>query len=237
MIVSLDGSLAGMPPESFLGVKLASMNFPRHNVVQSTIKVKLASLKNTAGGWHGMFFKNLDDNWLTIDGKYPILGVQQIGKGKALFVGYNFFYHAVYENSKEESALLRYAIAQIAKPAQLQLEHQIISSVPGKLSLDINVSAPTWILISRSWSPYWRAYVNGRSTPTQSYDNLTSIYLPAGEHRVDLVYQLTTVHQLGILASLSTLLILVSMSVIHRLRLPVDQMWLKWWRGRVKKEA
>lgn len=212
LIVAMDGSLSNLlPDQTFLGVKPNTNEFAKKSKVKVTagMPVKFSTLNNRDGRWSGTFYRGLDDVWLTVEGQYPVLGTRRIGKGEALFVGYNLFYHAIYEDNRTEAELLQTAAKRLLQNDRVALRYSRVSSRPGKISFDVDPSQPTWTMVSMSWSPYWVAYVDGKGVPTRSYENLLALYLPSGKHRVDLVYQLTPVHKIGLAITAFALLFLL----------------------------
>lgn len=208
LILSMDSSLSSLlPDESFLGVKPVATEFNKTSTVDSAIPVKLDKLDNDVDKWSGTYYSGLEDVWLTVDGRYPVMGTKTVGKGKALFVGYNLFYHAIYKKNDVESGLLQAAVDRLVNLQGSRLKHESIAAGSGKVAITVEPEVASWSLISMSWSPYWKAYIDGKEVATKAYENLTAVYLPAGKHRLELVYELTPVHLIAVIISVLTLIV------------------------------
>ncbi len=204
LIIGADGSLSNMlPGDSFLGARITTREFPEPRSISTSLKSKHAN-NDVYGKQQGAYFSGLDENWMTVDGKYSVLGVRRIGKGEALFVGYKLFYNAIGKENKSEADLLREATKRLLRKGHERLRYSQISDAPWRKDFKVDVQNPTWALISMSWSPYWRAYIDGKEVETRSYENLLALYLPAGRHRIGLSYRITAVHLIANLISASS---------------------------------
>lgn len=217
LIVAMDGSLSTLlPNDTFLGLTPVRKEFVRPtSKISGIIPIGGVSLSNRRSRWSGTYYSGPIKPWLIIDEKYPVIGSRKIGKGETLFVGYNLFYHAVYEKDEEEFELLQAATRKMINPAKMKIRQDVISANARRLRLNISNSKPAWALISMSWSPFWRAYVDNEAVPIYAVGNQTALYLPAGENKVELAYQNTLLYNLGLSTSLLTLLLALVVSMIR----------------------
>ena len=86
-------------------------------------------------------------------------------------------------------------------------------SVEQKTSQEIIINAsnatPGFLVLSESWYPCWKAYVDGKPSDIQKTDfTLMSVYLDSGNHKVQFVYE-DQPFKVGILVSCVTILTLV----------------------------
>jgi hypothetical protein len=67
---------------------------------------------------------------------------------------------------------------------------QIVAETAARLSLQVNAPASGWLVLSDTWYPGWRAWVDGQATPILRANYLfRAIPLEAGEHQVVFAYQ------------------------------------------------
>lgn len=77
---------------------------------------------------------------------------------------------------------------------------------PEYIALEARTSAAAFLVISEVYFPGWRAKVDGQEARLYRADHaLRAVFLPAGEHRVELLYE-PLAFRLGALVSLGTLL-------------------------------
>jgi hypothetical protein len=69
---------------------------------------------------------------------------------------------------------------------------RIVAARPGRLALDVSAVAPGLLVVSQPFYPGWRAKVDGQAVPLARVDYLLQgVPVPAGDHRVELVYRLS----------------------------------------------
>ena len=66
------------------------------------------------------------------------------------------------------------------------LSFRPVSLSPKTRIFKLTATAPTSALISSSWSPYWKAYLDNRPIAIQQARNLMVIYVPKGRHKLRL---------------------------------------------------
>lgn len=75
-----------------------------------------------------------------------------------------------------------------------QARVRVVSRQPGDVELDVNALQPAEVVVLQSYAPGWSATVDGRQTKIVPADVLfQAVRVPAGRHRVDLVYRPATV--------------------------------------------
>jgi len=85
----------------------------------------------------------------------------------------------VYDTPPQETA------ASTAKNAQVLGIHE----VPGRWMIEVSCDAPAQLVISEGYDAGWRCTISGRSVPVyRTNDQLMSVAVPAGPHRVVLEY-------------------------------------------------
>ncbi|HEX21102.1 MAG TPA: hypothetical protein ENH19_00430, partial [Actinobacteria bacterium] len=109
IILAMGGGLTNLlPGESYMGVKAISREYSINTAnISPSIGGGTLELKGKKVKWTGKYLQGKMRPLVTLGDKYPIIGDRKIGKGKVLFVGYNFFYHAILNDDGRELNLLR----------------------------------------------------------------------------------------------------------------------------------
>ena len=96
------------------------------------------------------------------------------------------------------------ALATAANPASDRVT--LTDSEPDRLRLTTTTDAPGLLMLSESYDPGWRAYIDGEPAPVLVADYLLrAVPLPAGEHSVELRYEPQSL-QIGVAISTATAL-------------------------------
>jgi hypothetical protein len=150
------------------------------------------------GGWSGATYAGLDEVLarVEINNKwYPFVGYRDIGQGRAWFVGFNVLYYAQLTGSYEIVEALQGYILQdsnISTGLRFQpvsIDDWAITSTG--LSFSYSSEKPLEeVLISYTYSPRWRVYIDGDEVSFTSFEHLIQLRLPAGEHYVTVQYNL-----------------------------------------------
>ncbi|HMQ55277.1 MAG TPA: YfhO family protein, partial [Anaerolineae bacterium] len=100
------------------------------------------------------------------------------------------------------------------QPSNLPTFHP---STPQSLSLSVSTPTPALLVLSEPYYPGWQATVDGQSAPILRANYLLrAIPVPAGEHRIELVFQPWS-FTLGAIISLLTLIaVSVTLVLIRR---------------------
>jgi 4-amino-4-deoxy-L-arabinose transferase-like glycosyltransferase len=73
-------------------------------------KVSFSTFTSNGGEWNGANYESIGNNKIrplvTANGK-TLIGVQKIGKGRIIWIGYNFVWHAFFYNNTEEQMLIQ----------------------------------------------------------------------------------------------------------------------------------
>ncbi|MBN1146803.1 MAG: YfhO family protein [Anaerolineales bacterium] len=96
--------------------------------------------------------------------------------------------------------------ARCETPAGLleSAQAQIVAETAARLVVRVSAPASGWLVLSDTWYPGWRAWVDGRATPVLRADYLfRAVPLEAGEHQVVFAYQPLS-FWLGLALSLAT---------------------------------
>ncbi|MBM3277904.1 MAG: hypothetical protein FJY95_07455 [Candidatus Handelsmanbacteria bacterium] len=113
------------------------------------------------------------------------------------------------------------ALSGEGDPAQDQVERQVYDLAGGRVSLRTRSQGPRLLLIAENFFPNWQATVDGQPTRLLRANYVwQAVYLPAGEHQVELRYH-SRVVSLSRWAALLSLLAVVGVGI-----------W-DWRRGRV----
>ena len=153
---------------------------------------------NAAGSssWSGAVYSQLDRVFaeVELDGEwFPVLGYRDIGAGRVWFVGMNLLYYAQEADTTEIFTLVReLLLAEVDVSQDREYEPVSVSGweADGR-GVSFDYESPTDIgeaLISYTYSPRWELQIDGVSTTFFRYENLIRTSLPAGTHRVELIY-------------------------------------------------
>jgi len=171
MGLSWDGEAAGLP-----------QNLPLANLAPE--------------GWSGAAYQGLDGvlGRVSYEGRsFDVLGYRDVGQGRIWYVGLNLLFyaqetgdHAMVDRLREimlhgvnlDTSLVYPGIAVTdwqAGGTGLSFHYESSTEVPSAL-------------ISYTYSPRFRAAIDGQPVPLTSYQHLMHLSLPAGEHSVAVTY-------------------------------------------------
>jgi uncharacterized membrane protein YfhO len=101
----------------------------------------------------------------------------------------------------------------------------ILNDDPDRIRLEASTDAPGLLMLSETYDPGWKAYVDGEQVEVLVADHLLrAVPLPAGEHVVELRYEPTSL-KIGIAISTATVLVVAGALVVLG------------WRGRRKDDV
>ncbi len=67
---------------------------------------------------------------------------------------------------------------------------KILFETADRLDISVESQADGWLMVSNTWYPGWKAYVDGKEMPVLRADYLfMAVTVPQGQHQVSLVYQ------------------------------------------------
>jgi len=201
LIVDLSGmeQSAGRSAD-FLGVSVLSLSFSQNMDLRwqgVEGMPPMLALPEAAAGWTGATYRGLDRVLAEValdESWYPVLGYKQVGEGRAWFVGLNLLYFAQLTGSQElASAVQELTLSGVEVDRSLQYQGLPVSGwqAGGRgLSFQVDVPEPGGrVLVSYTYSPRFRALVDGQPAALESFEHLISLELPAGSHQVDIAYE------------------------------------------------
>lgn len=143
-------------------------------------------------GWSGAAYTGLDTVLAEVlyQGTWwPVLGYKDLGEGRIWFVGLNLLYYAQLSGET--------GMADRIKEASLEgvdvfrdLEFPAVAvdgwdATGTRLSFSVDAGeAAREVVVSYTYSPRWRAEVDGRPSTFRSYEHLLALSLPPGTHEV-----------------------------------------------------
>jgi uncharacterized membrane protein YfhO len=91
---------------------------------------------------------------------------------------------------------------------------RIVAHRPNKVTMDVDTATPGLLVLTDTYAPGWRAFLDGEATPVYVADHaFRAIVVPAGAHRVEFVYRPLSfwigagISVLAVLTALSALLL------------------------------
>ncbi|MDD4801647.1 MAG: 6-pyruvoyl-tetrahydropterin synthase-related protein [Syntrophomonas sp.] len=170
---------------------------------------------------------NLDEVWMEMQSggkRVPVIGSKKVGSSKVYFVGMTLGLHldselkwsrglteSSYDSSNVKSLLEK--LMDLGNPNKEIIPK--VFPVSGftwdhkSFCFDYNSQEPLPIMISVTYTPRWKATLDGIPLEVKSVENLILIDLPAGQHTVEFNYGLGWVGWLGIGMSLLAILMLL----------------------------
>ena len=144
-------------------------------------------------GWSGATYDGLDTVLATVEQggtSFPVLGYKNVGRGRVWFVGANLLYYAQLAN---QSGIRNYISEKVLEGTPISGDMGLppfpvrsYSETPDGLSFDYETSEPVRALVSYTYSPRWRATVDGIPVEIAARDHLIRLSLPAGAHHVEI---------------------------------------------------
>lgn len=196
--------------KSLFGVRVGNAKFSGRTrlAVEDAPAVGAASLKQVdfPKNWQAVYYRGLDRVYIKALNKrrrLAIAGYKNIGPGKIYFIGGNLLYYAF---DKRDATVAKFAARVIggsgpraaSKPETLK----ITRFKPESMVFKYRSKKPWPALISRAYSPHWYATLDGsKELPLNKTEGLIELYLPRGNHTVELVYGSTLIHPVSIAVS------------------------------------
>ena len=102
----------------------------------------------------------------------------------------------------------------VLEKKEINYEIKNIDYTPNKVKLHADLDSNGFLVLSDTFYPGWKAYVDGKETPIYKTDYiLRSVFIEKGTHDVEFVYDPVT-FKIGYITTLSTLCILISMGIV-----------------------
>lgn len=187
--------------------------------------------------WRGPGLVGLDSVMLSLtaeDVHHPVVGYKKVGSGRVYFIGFNLLTFA-FQTHDLNLAQVVGRLLDLGRPnkaivprdfevSAAKWEHETIS-----FAYDARQSVP--VIVSTTYSPHWRATVDGIPVRLYEHERLILVLLPQGRHTVQLAYGWTWVQAIGLGVSALSLLGVILGAIFLPLKL---QEWLLWSKRRVR---
>ena len=147
-------------------------------------------------GWSGAAYQGLDKvlGQVSYEGRsFPVLGYRQVGKGRLWLVGLNLLYYAQETSNSDLMGKIRDAVLSDTH-VDTSLSYPSVPITdwkPSGTGLSFTAGALADVrraLISYTYSPRFRATIDGAPVPLASYQHMMMLKLPAGVHTVEIQY-------------------------------------------------
>jgi hypothetical protein len=146
-------------------------------------------------GWSGAVYDGLDAVLASVEREgsaFPVLGYKNVGNGKVWFVGVNLLYYAQLTQQEDLRSYIRDSVLGGASiPTDLELQALPVSDyteTSHALSFIYESAEPVRALVSYTYSPRWRATIDGIAVAVDTRDHLIRLSLPPGMHYVEIRY-------------------------------------------------
>jgi len=177
--------------------------------------------------WTSLEYFGLDQSLIKAPNEtenFSILGYKNINGGKVTFIGMNYFYHLFLTHDEGElkmvTSLLQNPktalITQTATTGLLTVEQQVLTS--DEMKFKIQSDQERLLLISMSYSPHWKAYLNGQPVKVHKMEDLMVVQAPSGDSTLELKYESTPVMKSGWIVSILTVIFLVYLIISNKLK-------------------
>jgi len=211
----------------FLGVKVEQTKLSGKTgwKVTPAAGVDPATLKPTVfpPNWRTVSYTDLTKTlWLAKNGgrRLALLGEKKIGPGQAFFIGGNLAFFAFDRHDAGMGGAVQklFNNLEVKKPPG-SIKFKVRRSSPEKVVFDYRAATAWPILISRTFTPHWRAVVDSRTALTPiKLEGLTGLDLPKGNHTVSLYYGRTSIHPLAYAVTAPAWLLAAGLFVWYRRR-------------------
>lgn len=165
--------------------------------------------------WHTFTPQGMSHTTLTFDylGQTgTLLGYNQYDAGKVWFLGLNLPYHLALTNDPEAARLLGglLGLPMNTRSTYTTVALQNYQADAHGYRFDYQLPQAARLLFPVAFHDGMVVQVDGTPVETWSYENLLAFAAPAGEHRVEIVIETTTVYFLGKVSSVLAALILAA---------------------------
>jgi hypothetical protein len=202
LVVDLSG-MDALAPDGFLGVRVRAVEIGdmpmRWTGPLAGLPERLAVPERPevpSRTWRGATYEGLDVAYGEVDvngTSHAVVGQRTLGAGRVFFVGMNLFYRDQLAGESEVSTRVAAAALQDAFVSQslaatpVPVTFQRVGD--GKQDYTYEAARDVDALVSTTWSPRWRAYVDGQPVALAPHERLMRVWLPAGRHHLTLVYR------------------------------------------------
>lgn len=177
--------------------------------------------------WVGATYFNLDHTLATISVRgqsYPLLGYQDVGKGKAWFISFNLLYLLNQQDRQVIATRLSdYLLAQTDATRALTLppaDVTVTARQPAHVTLTYASPKAFSLVLSMTYFPRWQASLDGVPIVLHNHEHLILLDVPDGTHTITLDYVplSTPIARLGLLVSLLCIALTFGVSCVLRRR-------------------
>jgi len=153
--------------------------------------------------WPLFYYGNLDRTLVEAEAKgknYPVVGYKKIGPGKVYFIGGDLLFYGYNKHRQDIINLVDKLIAgsRTKRPAPISVSSSVRRFAPTKMVFTYRADRAWPALVSRTYSPHWRASLNGgKELRIIKTEGLMGIDLPGGKHTVTLWYGPTPIHMVS----------------------------------------
>ncbi len=148
--------------------------------------------------WGFMSYMGLDGSVLKMNEngeETDLFGYKEIEGNKIWFIGGNLYYHAFLTHNEQEIGLMKGLVYNTnvvtsQNSPTITFSNQILEPESKKFFYTATAEKSTPVLISYTYSPYWKAYLDGQEIKIYRVENLMALDLPAGTHQVEMNYKL-----------------------------------------------
>ncbi len=147
-------------------------------------------------GWSGAAYQGLDGGLgsVTYEGRpFDVFGYRDVGQGRIWFVGLNLLYYAQQTGNHDlVDRIQKTVLGGVEVDTSLRYQAVPITDWnAGGTGLSFNYSSPSDVpsaMVSFTYSPRFRAAIDGQPVSLSSYQHLMELNLPAGQHTVSVDY-------------------------------------------------
>lgn len=169
------------------------------------------------------------------DYSFDIIGTKNIGNSKVYFLGgpvsqlksfaYNYLTGNTGDNylRQQRDSLLNNITKKLFSPLNIyrkldlpEFNVQEIKWGANNCEFNYQSDSDKRIMVSITYTPRWRVYVDGVETRVDRVDNMLTFDLPAGEHHVSMKYTMTKFGVIGIFVTIVSLIILVVLLIFYK---------------------
>jgi hypothetical protein len=185
----------------FFGVTVVKLNLAGSAIVSwegpaAGLPTDLALGDLAPEGWAGAAYQGLDGvlGRVSYEGRsFAVLGYRDVGPGRIWFVGINLLYYAQQTGNRDLVDQIRQIVLDgVDVDSSLAYEQlPVMNWRTGGTGLSFDYESPSDVpaaLISFTYSPRFRATVDGQPAILHSYQHLIELSLPAGRHTVTIDY-------------------------------------------------
>lgn len=147
-------------------------------------------------GWSGAAYQGLDGvlGRVSYEGRsFDVLGYRDVGQGRIWFVGLNLLFYAQEAGNQDMVDRLRDIVLQGVRldTSVVYPEIAVSNWNADGTGLTFNYQTSKDVksaLVSFTYSPRFRASIDGQPVPLADFEHLMKISLPAGQHSVSVTY-------------------------------------------------